>query len=103
MIQPAEALLHNILKVAEVQLEAARKMDVEKLTEATARRQDLLFELELENGHVVSTEELDKIREKLELVDRRLMNVLKVVSNVCEVVNPPRSPTTYGSNGRIKG
>ena len=45
MIQPAEALLHNILKTAEFQLEAARKMDVDALTEATARRKDLLFEL----------------------------------------------------------
>ena len=103
MIQPAEALLHNILRIAETQLDAAKQMDVEKLTEATARRQDLLFELELESGHVVSSDELDKLREKLEMVDRRLLDVLKVVSNVCEVVNPPRSPTTYGSNGRIKG
>jgi hypothetical protein len=102
MIQPAEALLHNILKTAEVQLDAARKMDVDTLTEATARRKDLLFELELERGHVIPSEDLNKLHEKLEKIDKRLMDVLKVVSDVCVVVNPPNSPTTYGSNGKIK-
>ena len=103
MIQPAEALLHNILKVAELQLEAAKKMDAELLSEATAKRQDLLFELELEQGHVVQTDDINILREKLEKVDKRLMDVLKIVSDVCQVVNPPKTPTTYGSNGRIKG
>jgi len=102
MIQPAEALLHNMLKVAEVQLKAARKMDNDALTIATAQRQDLLFELELEKGHVIESAEVIILREKLEMVDKRLMDVLKVISNVCQVVSPPNMPTVYGSNGRIK-
>ncbi len=102
MIQPAEALLHNILRIAEVQLAAARKMDAEALAEATSQRQDLIFELELERGHGVPSEEIDKLQEKLEKVDKRLMDVLKIVSDVCEVVNPPKSPEIYGSNGQIK-
>ena len=103
MIQPAEALLHNILKVAEIQLAAAKKMDAERLSEATAKRQDLLFELELEEGHVVESKDIDILLEKLEKVDKRLMDILKIVSDVCQVVNPPKSPTIYGANGRIKG
>jgi sialic acid synthase SpsE len=102
MIQPAEALLTNILKVAKVQLEAAKAMDHEKLTQATEQRQDLVFELELERGHVIESEEINILREKLERVDKRLMDVLKVISNVCQVVSPPKTPTVYGANGRIK-
>ena len=103
MIQPAEALLHNLLLVAEEQLRAAKKMDAYALQEATAKRQDLLFELELEKGHVVKSEEILALQEKLENIDNRLMDVLRIVSDTCQVLNPPKAPTTYTHKGTIKG
>lgn len=103
MIQPAEALLHNMVLIAEEQLAAARKMDAIALQEATAKRQDLLFELELEKGHVVASDEIHALQEKLENIDKRLMDVLQIVSDTCKVLNPPKAPTTYTPKGRIKG
>ena len=44
-------LLEHLLETIHVQLEHAKKMDAEKLKEATNRRQDLLFQLELEIIH----------------------------------------------------
>ena len=103
MIQPAEALLHNMVLIAEEQLKAARKMDAEALQEATAQRQDLLFELELEIGQVVQTEEISALQEKLEKIDKRLMDVLEVISDTCQVLNPPKAPTVYTDKGKIRG
>ena len=103
MIQAAEALLHNMVLVAEEQLRAAKKMDAFALQEATAKRQDLLFELELEKGQVVPSEEITALQEKLENIDKRLMDVLQIVSDTCKVLNPPKAPTTYTQKGRIKG
>lgn len=103
MIQPAEALLHNMVLVAEEQLAAARKMDADALTEATNRRQDLLFELELEKGHIEPSEEIKTLQERLENIDKRLMDVLQIVSDTCQVLNPPKAPTVYTQKGKIKG
>ena len=72
MIQAAEALLHNMVLVAEEQLRAAKKMDAFALQEATAKRQDLLFELELEKGQVVPSEEITVLQEKLENIEYNL-------------------------------
>ena len=49
--QPAEYLLEHLLETIHIQLEHAKKMDAERLKEATDRRQDLLFQLELEIVH----------------------------------------------------
>lgn len=103
MIQPAEALLHNMILIAEEQLRAAKKMDASALSEATAKRQDLLFELELEKGHVMPSDEITALQEKLKSIDKRLMDVLEIVSDTCKVLNPPKAPTTYTQKGRIKG
>jgi hypothetical protein len=103
MIQPAEALLHHMVAIAEEQLVAAKKMDAYALENATSRRQDLVFELELERGHIVPSEEITELQEKLENIDKRLMDVLQIVSDACQVLNPPKAPTTYTEKGRIKG
>jgi hypothetical protein len=47
-----------MILIAEEQLRAAKKMDALALSEATAKRQDLLFELELEKGHVMPSDEI---------------------------------------------
>jgi hypothetical protein len=103
-MRSAEVLLKNILVAAEEQIKAARTLDVSALAEATARRQDLLFELELEyNSHNIDvTPEFREVRRKLELVDGRLMELLTTVAEATRVSSPTTSPFVYGSNGRIR-
>jgi SpoVK/Ycf46/Vps4 family AAA+-type ATPase len=72
------------------------------LGDATARRQDLLFELEVEFDKLAESESLkEKVKEIYEL-DRRLKEVLSTVSHVCEQVRPRKTPAIYGSNGRLR-
>jgi hypothetical protein len=104
-MRAAEMLLKNILAVAEEQIKCARSLDVLGLGEATARRQSLLFELELEynSKNIEITPEFRELRRKLEVVDSRLMEILMTVSEACSVGVPTNSPFVYGSNGRIRG
>ena len=44
----AEYLLRRMIEVVEEQVNAAKKIDIKTLQDATERRQDLLFQLEIE-------------------------------------------------------
>ena len=101
--QPAEYLLEHLLETIHVQLEHAKKMDAEKLKEATNRRQDLLFQLELEIIHAQRTEYLVELQQEIEKVDDRLMAVLEVINEACRIANPSKTPETYTSKGTISG
>ena len=101
--QPAEYLLEHLLETAHIQLEFAKKMDAEKLKEATDRRQDLLFQLELEIIHAQETEYLMELKQEITKVDDRLMSVLEVVNDACRIANPSKTPETYTSKGTISG
>ena len=101
--QPAEYLLEHLLETIHLQLEFAKKMDADKLKEATNRRQDLLFQLELEVVHTERTDYLVELQEEISKMDDRLMAVLEVVNEACKIANPSKSPETYTSKGTISG
>ena len=101
--QPAEYLLEHLLEIIHIQLEHAKKMDADQLKEATARRQDLLFQLELEIIHAQKTEYLAELQQEIVNVDDRLMAVLEVVNEACRIANPSKSPETYTAKGTISG
>ena len=102
--QPAEYLLEHLLETIHIQLEYAKKMDADRLKEATDRRQDLLFQLELEIIHAQKTEYLVELQQKLpKESDDRLMAVLEVVNEACRIANPSKTPETYTAKGTISG
>jgi hypothetical protein len=101
--QPAEYLLENLLETIHIQLDAAKKMDAERLTEATNRRQDLLFQIDLEVPHTRITDYLVELQEEIAKLDDRLMAVLEVVNEACRTANPSKTPETYTSKGTISG
>jgi len=101
--QPAAYLLEHLLETAYLQLEHAKKMDAEKLKEATHRRQDLLFQLDLEAPHTKPTAYLKELQTEIAKVDERLMAVLELVNNACQIANPSKTPETYTAKGTISG
>ena len=101
--QSAEYLLEHLLETIYVQLESAKKMDAERLKDATNRRQDLLFQLELEILHAKKTDYLMELQQEITKVDDRLMAVLEVVNEACRIANPSKTPETYTSKGTISG
>ena len=101
--QPSEYLLEHLLETIQVQLEYAKKMDADKLKEATNRRQDLLFQLELEIINAQKTDYLIELQRKITQVDERLMAVLEVINEACRIANPSKTPETYTSKGTISG
>lgn len=98
----SEQLIAEILTAAQEQLQAAKRLDVMALGEATARRQDLLFELEVEFDKLAESDSLRSKIKELQELDRRLKEVLSTVSHVCEQVRPRKAPAIYGSNGRLR-
>jgi hypothetical protein len=98
----AEQLVAEILTTAHEQLQAAKLLDVMALGEATARRQDLLFELEVEHEKVNKTPSLEMQIKEINELDRRLKEVLSTVSHVCEQIRPRSAPSVYGANGRMR-
>ena len=101
--QPAEHLLEHLRSTVEHQLTAAKKMDIENLQVATERRQDLLFQLEMEVGLVQETERVQKLQLEIQNLDERLMAVLEIVNNACRLANPSKSATVYDAKGSISG
>ena len=101
--QPAEHLLEHLLSTIEHQLTAAKKMDVDELQVATERRQDLLFQLEMEIGMVEKTERIEELQTEIQHLDERLMAVLEIVNQACRLANPSKSATVYDAKGSISG
>jgi hypothetical protein len=98
------SVLTETLEAAQMQLDAARQLDPERLADATASRQDLQFELEIiQNSDAIRVDEeiADTIR-SLRETDQRLMSVLGAANSVFRSVIEPNSSPTYGASGRIR-
>jgi hypothetical protein len=98
------SVLTETLEAAQMQLDAARQLDPERLADATASRQDLQFELEIiQNRDAIRVDEeiADTVR-SLRETDQRLMSVLGAANSVFRSVIEPNSSPTYGASGRIR-
>lgn len=107
MYRPLVDLLEDSIACAEVQLEAARSLDTEQLSLATARRQDLLFEMEAEGAPRLLAEmddEAQALAFELRALDARLERILQSGIRVFQGLNTGGdAPPVYSSNGRIRG
>ena len=81
-------LLESLLETIEEQIDAAKKLDTERLSQATERRQDVLFELEVErnNRYFSADEEMIALKEEIDIADQRLMSILETVVQVARSV-----------------
>ncbi len=99
-------ILTETIQTAEIQLTAARTLDVETLRSATSRRQDLLFELDLVEEADLDAADTSVLRElmhQLANLDRRLTTVLQSTSRVLRRIITPGGSTTYAADGRLRG
>lgn len=105
------AIIEALAGVVERQLEAARSLDANTLTEATAQRQDLLFHLRLATQEartanagqrLVLDPEAQLNLRRIAALDRRLQVVLESVTDTLGAVLNRGKSETYGLNGRIK-
>ena len=94
-------LLESLLETIETQIEAAKKLDTTRLSEATERRQDLLFELEVErnNRYLEPTEELLDLKEQIDIADQRLLSILETVVKITDSMNGKES--FYSTKGNL--
>ena len=95
-------LLESLLETIEEQIEAAKKLDTEKLSLATERRQDLLFELEVERNdrYFEPTAELVALKEDIDIADQRLMSILETVVDITKSVAGKES--FYSKKGNLQ-
>ena len=100
----AEYLLRRMIEVAEEQVNAAKKIDIKTLQDATERRQDLLFQLEIEreSQEIYPTPILQELSSELQAIDERLMAILGTLSNAAYEAGISRRVTTYSNTGEIK-
>jgi hypothetical protein len=105
MDRPLATVLTETLEAAETQLSAARRLDAERLADATASRQDLHFELELIAGHEPPQvdEEIMDLVHQLQETDARLTRVLGSATSVFRDILKTDEAQTYGASGRMKG
>ena len=104
MDRPLATVLTETLEAAETQLSAARRLDAERLADATADRQDLHFELELLAGHEPPEldDEIMGLVHRLQDTDARLSRVLGAAQGVFNQLLQGDEPQTYGSSGRMR-
>ena len=95
-------LLESLLETIEEQIEAAKKLDTEALTRATERRQDLLFEIEVEQeGEVMEAdEELYELKKQIDIADERLLNILETVVHITKEIEGLEA--FYSKKGDLK-
>ena len=81
-------LFEALLETIEEQIDAAKKLDTAALARATERRQDLLFEIEVEQGGKIidPDEELIDIKQQIDIADERLLNLLETVVQITKEV-----------------
>ena len=104
MFDPLVNMLKELLSTVEEQIVAAKKLDVELLAEATERRQDLLFELEVERANriiEVSDDALD-LKDQIDLADERLLAILETVVNITKAASGDLDKQTYSKKGNIE-
>ncbi|MEC7946594.1 MAG: hypothetical protein VX265_03440 [Myxococcota bacterium] len=100
------SILQASIELAEIQLEAARSLDAEGLREATARRQDLVFELERYTDDDLKRSATDGTREMavdLAELDHRLGRILGAALGTFDRLLPEQKASTYAADGRIRG
>lgn len=105
MDQPLARIVTRSIQVAEQQLVAARSLDTEGLREATAIRQDLLFELGVlapTPEQVAGDAELVPLLRRLHELDRRLDRVLQTVVGFVSELLGTDTPALYASDGRLR-
>ena len=95
-------LLESLLETIEEQIEAAKKLDTEALSKATERRQDLLFEIEVEQeGQIIDPdEELFDIKKQIDIADERLLNILETVVHITKEIEG--LDAFYSKKGNLK-
>lgn len=106
MTRDLATILEASIELAEVQLEAARTLDAGGLQEATAGRQDLVFELERFTEAELKAAGNDETRDlALELaeLDHRLRRILGAALDTFDRLLPDQKPATYAADGRIRG
>ncbi len=96
------------MAVAELQLQAATSLNSDALSEATAARQDLLFELRLfpdaERLAFARSAAARELLAQLDDFDARSSTVLELGLDVIQGLRPDRgATTTYRPNGRTTG
>ena len=103
-MNPAERLMENLLLCIKDQIKYAKALDGDALSEATAHRQDLLFELELEqkNNNVSVTERMKELHQEITSLDERLLSILATVTKACKGLKTKTPVKVYGANGRMK-
>ena len=84
--------------------QCSQKIDIKTLQVATERRQDLLFQLEIERAShdVQPTSVLQELSSELQAIDERLMAILGTLSNAAYEAGISRRVTTYSNTGEIK-
>jgi len=94
-------LLEALLETIETQIDAAKKLETTRLSEATERRQDLLFELEVErnNRYFEPTDELLDLKEQIDIADQRLLSILETVVKITDSMNGKES--FYSKKGNL--
>jgi negative regulator of sigma E activity len=100
------SLIEGSIEAAEQQLAAAKSLDLDGLKQATERRQDLNFELSLVKLTPADIQEFPELRDllsQLDLLDRRLTNVLGAAGEVFSALLPTSSPVTYAADGKLRG
>lgn len=106
MTRDLATILEASIELAELQLDAARSLDPEALQEATARRQDLVFELERFTDAELKSAGNDETRDlaiELAELDHRLSRILGAALDTFERLLPDQKPATYAPDGRIRG
>ena len=106
MYRPLAELLEDCIACAEVQLDAAKRLDTARLSKATELRQDLLFQIATEGRERLEQElddEVSDLADELRELDRRLSRVLESGITVMRRVNPTTAGSTvYDSDGRYR-
>jgi hypothetical protein len=97
-------LLTDSLALAEAQLEAARTLDIDALTESSEARQAILLELEqVDPNQVRSDPELEELVLQNQEIDERLMVVLEGATAAFRAVTAGDGPSVYNASGQLRG
>lgn len=98
------ALVQELIRITEQQLDAARALDGAALGELNGQRADRTFELHVQLQDGISDEERPELATRfaeLRALEIRLERVAGTVANVLDTARPPKRVATYGRRGRI--
>lgn len=102
----AQAAFEELLRLAEAQLDAARRVDgaaLGALTEERRRVQDELDVDALLNAPEAERAELRQMAARLRALDSRTKACGQSVLSLVSSLLPDAAPTTYGRRGQIRG